>query len=105
MKVFRLLTEVVGLTKARRSQHLHGYCMPGHCEARDLQVVVVQSLSYVQLFVTPWTAAYQAPLPSTISQSLLKFMLIESVMLSKHHPLLPPFPFAFDLSPNQCFSQ
>ena len=67
--------------------------------------VVVQSLSGVQLFVTSWTAAYQAPLPSTIFQSLLKFMLIESVMLSKHHPLLPPTPFAFDLSPNQCFSQ
>ena len=40
----------------------------------------------------PWTAAYQAPLRSTISQSLLKFMSIELVMLSNHlilcHPLL-----------------
>ena len=34
--------------------------------------------------MTPWTAANQAPLSSTISQSLLKFMSIESVMLSKH---------------------
>ena len=34
--------------------------------------------------MTPWTAAHQAPLSSTISQSLLKFMSIESVMLSKH---------------------
>ena len=33
---------------------------------------------------TPWTAACQAPLSSTISQSLLKFMSIESVMLSNH---------------------
>ena len=34
--------------------------------------------------MTPWTAAHQAPLSSTVSQSLLKFMSIESVMLSKH---------------------
>ena len=40
---------------------------------------VVQSPSCVQLFVTPWTAACQAPL-STISQGLLKFMSTESVM-------------------------
>ena len=47
-------------------------------------VVVVQSLSHVQLFSTPWTAAPQASLSFTISQSLLKFMFIESVMLSNH---------------------
>ena len=46
--------------------------------------IVVQSLSRVQLFVTPWTAAHQAPLSFTISWSLLKFMSIESVMLSNH---------------------
>ena len=50
----------------------------------DLYVVVVQSLSHVQLFATPWTAAYQASLSFTISQSLLKLMSIESVMLSNH---------------------
>ena len=44
--------------------------------------VAVQSLSCVQLFVTPWTADHQAPLSFTISQSLLKFTSIESVMLS-----------------------
>jgi len=44
-------------------------------------VVVVQPLSHAQLFATPWTAACQAPL-STISQSLLKFMSFELVMLS-----------------------
>ena len=44
--------------------------------------VVVQSLSHVQLFVTPWTAAHQASLSSTISPSLLKLMSNESVMLS-----------------------
>ena len=52
----------------------------------------VQSLSHVQLFVTPWTAACQAFLSITNSQSLLKLMSIESVMPSNHlilcHPLL-----------------
>ena len=56
-------------------------------------IVVVQWLSPVQLFVTPWTAAHQASLSFTISQSLLKLMSIESVMPSNHLilccPLLP----------------
>ena len=46
--------------------------------------------SCVQLFMTPWTAACQAPLPSTVSQSLLKFMCIELVMLSNHLILFCP---------------
>ena len=56
---------------------------------------VVQSLSHVQLFVTLWTAACQAFLSFTISQSLLKLISIESVMLPNHlilyhlHLLLP----------------
>ena len=44
-------------------------------------VVIFQLLSRVQLFVTPWTTAHQAPLSSTISRRLLKFMSIELVML------------------------
>ena len=52
----------------------------------------VQSLSCVWLFVTPWTAARQASLSITNSQSLPKPMSIESVMPSNHlilcHPLL-----------------
>ena len=47
-------------------------------------VFVVQSLNCVQLFMTPWTAACQASLPFTISQSLLKLMSIELVMSSNH---------------------
>ena len=43
---------------------------------------VAQSLSAVQLFVTPWTATHQSSLSFTVSQSLPKFMSIESVMLS-----------------------
>ena len=56
------------------------------------QSTVVQSLSCVPVFGTPWTAAHQASLSFTISQSLLKLMSIESVMPSNHlilcHPLL-----------------
>ena len=49
-----------------------------------LFIFVVQSVSRVWFSVGPWTAAHQA-LPSfTISQSLLKFMSIEAVMLSSH---------------------
>ena len=55
-------------------------------------VVVVQSLSHFQLFMTTRTAALQASLSFTISQSLLKLMSIESVIPSNHlilcHPLL-----------------
>ena len=57
-----------------------------------LFVVVVQWLSYVRLFVTPWTAAHHSCLSFTISLSLLKLMSVESVMPSNHlilcHPLL-----------------
>ena len=44
----------------------------------------VQSLSLVQLFATPWTAARQASLSITNSWSLLKLMSIESVIPSNH---------------------
>ena len=54
--------------------------------------VPVQLLSRVLLFVTPWTAARQAPPSSSISQSLLRFTSVVSVMLSNHlilsYPLL-----------------
>ena len=50
----------------------------------------VQSLSHVQLFLTPWAAAHQASLSITNSQSLLKLMSIESAMLSNHLILFYP---------------
>ena len=54
--------------------------------------VVVQLLSRVRLFVTPWTPAHQASLSFTISQNLLKLMSTEPMMPSNHlilcHPLL-----------------
>ena len=61
--------------------------------------LVVQSLSPVQLFATPWTAAHQASLSFSVFWSLLKLVSIESVMPSNHlvlcHPLLL-LPFSVD---------
>ena len=61
---------------------------------RDVHFSSVQLLSRVLLFATPWTAAHQASLSVTNSQSLLKFLSVESVMPSNHlilcHPLLLP---------------
>ena len=57
-----------------------------------LEFSLVQLLSHVQLFVTPWTAAHQASLSITNSQSLLKLVSIALVMPSNRlilcHPLL-----------------
>ena len=53
-------------------------------------VFVVQSLSHVWLFATPWTIARQASLSFTISWNLLKLMPIESVMPSNHLILYCP---------------
>ena len=59
-----------------------------------LQFRSVQSLSHVWLFATPWTAAHQASLSITNTQSPPKPMSIESVMPPNHlilcHPLLLP---------------
>ena len=61
-------------------------------------ILIVQFLSHVWLFETPWNAARQASLSFTISWSLLKFMTIESVMPSNHLilscPLLLPSVFS-----------
>ena len=55
-----------------------------------LPVVVVQSLSCVPLLATLWTAAYQASLSFTVSQSWLKLMSVESVMPSNRLILYCP---------------
>ena len=70
----------------------HSPLRPWH-QITDLYfVVVVQLLSHVWLFVTPWTAACQASLSFSIYWSLLRLMSTESVMPSNHlilcHPLL-----------------
>ena len=63
-------------------------CPVEHC----LLLFIVQSLSHVQFFATPWTATCQASLSFTISQILLKLMAIKLVMPSNHlifcNPLL-----------------
>ena len=57
----------------------------------SLLVVVVQLLSRVQVFVTPWTAACQASLSFSVSQSFLKLMSIELVMPSTISSSVAPF--------------
>ena len=70
----------------------------------------VQSLSHVQLFATPWTAACQASQSITNSWSLFKLMSIESVMPSNHlilcHPLFLPrsFPASGSFQTSQFFT-
>ena len=60
----------------------------------------VQSLSHVRLFVTPWTAAHQASLSITNSQSPSKPMSIESVMPSNHLILCRPLLLLPSIFPN-----
>ena len=57
---------------------------PHHWSIKESGVVVAQLLSRVRLPATPWTAARQASLFFTVSRSFLRFLSIESVMLSNH---------------------
>ena len=63
-------------------------------------VTVVQSLSHVWLFATPWTAAHQVSLSLTISWSLPKFMSIELVMPSNRLILCRPFLLLLSIFPS-----
>ena len=88
---------LVSLSQDRLSSAVSGlsFCCVSCCI-----LAVVQSLSHVQLFATPWTAAHQAPLSSTIPQNLIKLMSFESVMLSNHLILCHPvFSFCFQSFP------
>ena len=66
---------------------------------KSIVIIIVLSLSHVWLFATSWTVAHQAPLSSTISRSLLKFMSIELVMPSNHFILCYPFSFSLQSFP------
>ena len=55
-----------------------------------LSLLFVQALSHVRLLATLWTVAHQVLQSSTVSQSLLRFMSIESVMLTDHLTLCCP---------------
>ena len=76
---------LVNLSKQKKKNQYLSNILP-------FQFSSVQLISCVQLFATPWTAACQASLSITNSQSFLKLMSVESVMPSNHlllcHPLL-----------------
>ena len=63
-------------------------------------LIILKSLSHVQLFATPWTAACQASLSSINSLSLLKLMSIELVRLSNHLILCCPLPLPPSIFPS-----
>ena len=73
----------------------HCHTVVSHCTHQS-----VQSLSHVRLFATPWTAACQASLSITNSQSLLKLMSIELVMPSNHLILCCPLLFLPSIFPS-----
>ena len=82
------------IENAREFQKNIYFCFIDYAKTFD-SVIVLQLLSHIQPFVTPWTAAHQASQPFAISWSLLKLMSIESVMPSNHlilchSPLLLP---------------
>ena len=75
-------------------------CDPMHTCCLCLNPLDFQLLSHVQLFATPWTAAHQASLSFTVSQSLLKLMSIESVMPSNHLILCCPLLLLLSIFPS-----
>ena len=66
----------------------------------SIKVSSVLSLNHVRLFATPWTAAHQASLSITNSQSLLKLMSFQSVMPSNHLILRRPLLFPSSIFPS-----
>ena len=76
--------------------HIYSYILRGLLLFFFLHVVV-ESLSHIQLFATPWTAACQASLSITTSWSLLKFM---SMILSNHLVLCCPLLLLLSVVPN-----
>ena len=85
-----------GLTKCNNHLTLSMHCFKVVFYLFFLLFVVVQSLSCVRLFVTPWTAAYQASLSVTISQTLLKRISLSQWCYLTIHPLLFSSPSAFN---------
>ena len=73
--------------------------MRGRTEKNNVRFAVVQLLSLVQLFATPWTAGRQASLSLTIYWGLPKLMSIESVMPSNYHIFCYPLLFLPSIFP------
>ena len=85
--------DITLLTKAHLVKAMFFPVILYGCESWTIKKAVVVSslsLSHVRLFVTPHTATCQASLSNTNSQSMLKFMSIESVMTSNHLILCRP---------------
>ena len=80
------MSALVELTLEERRQSIH--------------LVIVQLLSQVRLFATPWTAAPQASLSFSISQSLLKPISIEWMMPSNHLILCRPLLLLLSIFPS-----
>ena len=76
------------------------FISPANLAFTNLYVVVIQLLSHFQLFMTQWTTAHHASLSFTVSSSLLRFMSIESVMLSNHLILCRPLIFLLSIFPS-----
>ena len=64
------------------------------------ELFCVQSSSHIQIFAIPWTAACQASLSFTISQSLLKLISIESIIIPSNHLILCHLLFLPSISPS-----
>ena len=95
----------------RNASQVYNETSPHQSEMPSLKSLVVQTLRNVHFSVTPWAVAHQASLSFATSQSLLKFMSIELVMLSNHliphHPLLllpSVFPSIMVFSMSQLFT-
>ena len=71
-----------------KRKYLLKNCLSHHAKSFLCKIYIyissVQLLSCIQLFATPWTAAFQPSLSITNSQSLFKLMFIESAMPSNH---------------------
>ena len=84
--------------QGQKSAKLKSVCVQSNVTSVECLFSSVQSLSCVQLFATPWTAACQASLSITNSQSLLK--LIESVIPSNQLILYHPFLLLLSIFPS-----
>ena len=96
---FSALSVVARTWKQRKCPSTDEWISGVYIQCNIVAVVGVQSPSRVWFFMTPWTAASQDSLSFAISQSLPKFMSIESVMSSKHLTLCCPLSFCLQSSP------
>ena len=87
--------------RLERQRNSYFAWIPSFWMTMEFFAAVVQSLSRVRLFTTPWTAERRASLSLSLSQSLPKFVSIESVMPSNHLILCCPSSPAFNLSQHQ----